>query len=126
MLTVSFHKSFIGKRSINIFGATVSKDHRKVQPQRIYALAKIPPPLSISELRTFLGGYRYIAEHVEQLNLSLQRFDALTKSVPATKVRRLLFYGRRHCFRIIYMPIALLNILRSFFISLQPFHFIAG
>ena len=82
-LTLSIGKSFIGKKEINILGSTLSANMRRVQPERIHALGLFAPPQTIFELRHFLGGIRYISDHVPLLNLLLRNFDSQVGGTPA-------------------------------------------
>ena len=82
-LTLSIGKSFIGKREVNILGSTLSSNTRKVQPERVHALSLFAPPQTIFELRHFLGGIRYISDHVPLLNLLLRNFDSQVGGTPA-------------------------------------------
>ena len=84
-LTISINKCWIGKRKINVLGATITEHEVMVQPDRIRALQEIPPPKNINELRGWIGALRYLANHIPKLSLILANFDELTGKVPATR-----------------------------------------
>ena len=84
-LTVSIHKSLIGKRKVPLLGSIITNRGRIVQPERIAALQKFIPPRNVAELRQWMGSLRYIADHIPDLNMALRHFDKLTGNVPATR-----------------------------------------
>ena len=86
-LTVSIHKSFIGKKRINSLGIEIGEGTKIVQPERIHVLSFFLPPMLIFELRPLMGSLRYISDYLPSLNLLLRRFDSQTGNVPATRTK---------------------------------------
>ena len=84
-LTLSTHKSFIGKKSVDLLGFAIDGQTITGQPQRIHVLQLIPPPKYIAQLCQFLGAVRYISDHLPRLGILLAPFNSYTGGVPATK-----------------------------------------
>ena len=83
-LTISFHKSFIAKKKVNLLGSEITAEQIQPKQKRISKLLALPPPKNVSQLRAWLGALRYTTEMVPNRNISLRHFDTLTGKVPSS------------------------------------------
>ena len=84
-LTISIHKSFIGKKRVHILGSEVGAEKIEAQRKRLTALLAIPPPRNIAEVRSWLGALRFASQHIPGLNKLLHPFDIAVGGTSAAK-----------------------------------------
>ena len=84
-LTLSTGKSYIGKRSVFLLGEVISPHQRLIHPERLRALTLLALPQTDIQVCSFLGAFRYVAEHIPRLNELLHSFDAHTGGVSASQ-----------------------------------------
>ncbi|KAL0239452.1 hypothetical protein GEMRC1_009560 [Eukaryota sp. GEM-RC1] len=77
--------SFVTNASeIKILGC-IFQEGKKIDPERITAIQKLPIPTTIGELRSFCGSVNYLREWLPNLSHLLQPITALTKKNTAGK-----------------------------------------
>ena len=60
-LRLSARKTVIAPRSVNILGWIWTSGHIRASPHRLSALAECKPPTTVSEMKSFVGAYRFLS-----------------------------------------------------------------
>ncbi|KAL0239478.1 hypothetical protein GEMRC1_009586 [Eukaryota sp. GEM-RC1] len=79
--------SFVTKKSkIKVLGAIFQDGKRSIDPDRIEAIANLPIPTTISELRSFCGSINYLRDWIPNLSQLIQPLTNLTRKDPETRL----------------------------------------
>ena len=72
-------KSRIGATKIEFLGHCISPEGRSPNPNKVAALAKMPMPRDVSQLRSLLGGLSYYRQYLPNLAQTLKPLTTLLK-----------------------------------------------
>ncbi|KAL0237740.1 hypothetical protein GEMRC1_012214 [Eukaryota sp. GEM-RC1] len=79
--------SFVTKKSkITVLGAIFQDGKRSIDPDRIEAIANLPIPTTIFELRSFCGSINYLRDWIPNLSQLTQPLTNLTRKDPETRL----------------------------------------
>ncbi|XP_062703979.1 uncharacterized protein K02A2.6-like [Aedes albopictus] len=67
------------KEEIGYIGFIINADGIKPDPEKVAAIAKMPPPTDVSELRSFLGAANFYGKFIPEIHRIRQPLDELLK-----------------------------------------------
>ena len=79
-LRLNKEKCKMRKQEVSYFGHLVGKDGIKAHPDKVKAIAQLPPPSNITELRMIMGMFNYLSKFVPHMATLLKPISSLLKS----------------------------------------------
>lgn len=78
-LTVKRNKCCFLQASVKYLGFIIDQDGLRPDPQKVEAIVKAPPPIDITQLRSFLGLLNYYGKFIPKLSILLYPLHELLK-----------------------------------------------
>lgn len=72
-------KCVLGLKEISFVGHLVGNGERRIDPNRILEIERIPEPQNIHEIRRFMGVVNFVRDHIPHLAKYATKLSALTK-----------------------------------------------